>query len=190
MLFSAEIIRVVAERLAFFRQKILIVDPVMIAKGGANLIDHEAVSVMKERLLPMTYLLTPNIPEAEALTGMKIVSLDDMMAAARVLRQSGARNILIKGGHGTEAESVDLLYDGNEFSSFASPRIDTLNTHGTGCTLSSAIATFLAQGEPLPVAVARAKAFITTAIRLALPLGQGHSPVNHFAAARELSSKE
>lgn len=186
MLFSAEIIRVVAERLAFFKQRVLIVDPVMIAKGGASLIDHEAVAALKERLLPMTYLLTPNIPEAEALTGLKIVSVDDMMTVARVLRQTGARNILIKGGHSGGVEATDLLFDGKEFSRFSSPRIDSANTHGTGCTLSSAIASFLAQGNPLPEAVRKAKEFITEAIRLATPLGKGHGPVNHFKAAMQM----
>lgn len=184
MLFSADIIEVVAERLSFFKQKILIVDPVMIAKGGADLIDRIAVTALKERLLPMTYLLTPNIPEAEALTGMKIVSVDDMMAAARVLRQTGARNILIKGGHGGGVEATDLLYDGNEFSRFSLARIDSANTHGTGCTLASAIATFLAQGNPLPEAVRQAKKFTAEAIRLATPLGKGHGPVNHYSAAQ------
>lgn len=183
MLFSAEIIRTVAERLLFFRQKMLIVDPVMIAKGGADLIDHEAVAVMKEQLLPMTYLLTPNIPEAEALSGIRIATVEGMQEAAQLLHELGARNILIKGGHSCGEESVDLLYDGRSFTRFAAPRIDSVNTHGTGCTLSSAIATFLAQGKPLPEAVRKAKAFITMAIRLAEPLGNGHGPVNHFQAA-------
>ena len=191
MLFSADIIKVVAERLAFFRQKILIVDPVMIAKGGANLIDSEAVATLKERLLPLTYLLTPNIPEAEALSGISIDTDADIQTAARILHEAGARNILIKGGHTDGEESVDLLYDGTSFTRFASPRINSANTHGTGCTLSSAIATFLAQGHTLPEAVSQAKNYITESIRLAIPLGKGHGPVNHFKAAmqmRELGS--
>lgn len=190
MLFSADIIRVVAERLAFFQQRILIVDPVMIAKGGASLIDAAVVKALQERLLPDTYLLTPNIPEAEALTGMDIRNEADMAVAARTLHSMGVRNVLLKGGHGTGAEATDLLFDGKEFSRFSSPRIDSANTHGTGCTLSSAIATFLAQGEPLSVAVDRAKEFITKAIRLAAPLGQGHGPVNHLLASREIRLKE
>jgi hydroxymethylpyrimidine kinase/phosphomethylpyrimidine kinase/thiamine-phosphate diphosphorylase len=188
MLFSAEIVTAVAKRLSFFGRKILIVDPVMIAKGGADLIDYDAVDAIKERLLPITYLLTPNIPEAEALTGIRIATQADMQVASQMLHELGARNILIKGGHSGGEESVDLLYDGVSFTRFAAPRIASSNTHGTGCTLASAIATFLAQGNPLPEAVLKAKEFITEAIRLAEPLGKGHGPVNHFKAARELSN--
>jgi len=190
MLFSADIVRAVAERLSSFGKRILIVDPVMIAKGGADLISSLAVDALKNRLLPMTYLLTPNIPEAEALTGMRIVSDEEMRKAARMLQGAGARNILIKGGHADGEESVDLLFENNSFTRFASPRTDTANTHGTGCTLAAAIATFLAQGNPLPEAIRKAKQFITDAIRLAQPLGHGHGPVNHYAAAVEMRLKE
>jgi hydroxymethylpyrimidine kinase/phosphomethylpyrimidine kinase/thiamine-phosphate diphosphorylase len=190
MLFSAEIINTVADRLSSFNKKILVVDPVMIAKGGANLIDTRAVEALKSRLLPMTYLLTPNIPEAETLTGIRIESDADLQIAAQMLHNTGVRNILIKGGHSDGRESVDLLFDGSSFTRFASPRINSNNTHGTGCTLSSAIATFLAQGNPLPEAVRMAKEFITAAIRLAQPLGRGHGPVNHYAAAQEMRLKE
>lgn len=186
MLFSAAIINVIVDRLSFYNKKLLVVDPVMIAKGGADLIGREAVTSLKERLLPLTYLLTPNIPEAEALTGISINTTADMQAAARALHKAGARNILIKGGHAAGEESVDLLFDGNTFSRFASPRIISTNTHGTGCTLSAAIASFLAQGYPLPEAIRKAKQFITAAIRLAEPLGNGHGPVNHYAAADEM----
>ncbi len=190
MLFSADIVHAVAERVSFFRKGILVVDPVMIAKGGADLLDRQAVDALKSRLLPLTYLLTPNIPEAEALTGIEIVTDEDMHKAARMLQKAGAGNVLIKGGHSGGEESVDLLFEGNSFTRFASPRTDTANTHGTGCTLSAAIATFLAQGNPLPEAVGMAKQFITDAIRLAQPLGHGHGPVNHYAAAREMRLKE
>lgn len=189
MLFSADIISVVAERLAFFKKRLLIIDPVMIAKGGADLIDRDAVIALKERLLPMTYLLTPNIPEAEALTGMRIATDTDMETAARFLHAAGACNILIKGGHSTGNKATDLFFDGTAWSRFSSARIASANTHGTGCTLSSAIATFLAQGNPLPEAVRKAKAFISAAIRTATPLGKGHGPVNHFLAARESTAK-
>lgn len=184
MLFSEKIISAVAERLAHYSKKFIVVDPVMIAKGGAALIDRSAVDAFKQKLLPMTYLLTPNIPEAEELTGIIINSVDDMKRSAEMLKKSGCRNILIKGGHGNGLESTDLLFDGVSFKTFSSPRIDSANTHGTGCTLSSAIATFLAQGEPLSIAIAKAKDFITSAIRLATPLGKGHGPVNHLLAAR------
>lgn len=190
MLFSADIINVVAERLAFFKQRILIVDPVMIAKGGAALIDRDAVTALKEHLLPMTYLLTPNIPEAEALTGMSIVTDTDMETAARILQVCGARNILIKGGHSAGEEATDLFFDGSAYRRFSSARIASINTHGTGCTLSSAIATFLAQGNPLPEAIRQAKEFISEAIRTARPFGKGHGPVNHYAAAQEIRLKE
>ena len=190
MLFSADIINVVVDRLSFFGKKILVVDPVMIAKGGSNLIDSQAVDALKARLLPMTYLLTPNIPEAETLTGIRIVTAADMQQAARILHEAGVRNVLIKGGHSDSLEAADLLFDGSSFRRFVSPRINTANTHGTGCTLSAAIASFLAQGNPLPEAVRKAKKFITEAIRLAQPLGKGHGPVNHFLAAQAMRDRE
>lgn len=190
MLFSAEIIAAVAWQLCKYNRKFLVVDPVMIAKGGAKLIDATAVNALVNQLLPLTYLLTPNVPEAEALTGLRITTEADMLVAAEKLFSLGARNVLLKGGHLDSADAVDLLFDGKSAQWLRTRRIATTNSHGTGCTLSSAIAAFLAKGEPLPVAVARAKEFITTAIRLARPLGKGHSPVNHFAASRELLFKE
>lgn len=190
MLFSADIITAVASRLSTCNLKFLLIDPVMIAKGGARLIDATAVNALVNQLLPLTYLLTPNIPEAEALTGMRITAEGDMLAAADRLISMGARHVLLKGGHLDSTDAVDLLFDGKTVQWLRTQRIATTNSHGTGCTLSSAIAAFLANGEPLPVAVERAKAFITTAIRLARPLGKGHSPVNHFAASRELFFKE
>ena len=189
MLFSAEIITAVAAGLSSYNRKFIVVDPVMIAKGGAKLVDTTALNTLVNQLLPMTYLLTPNIPEAEALTGLRITAEADMLAAADRLFSMGARNVLLKGGHLDSPEAVDLLFDGKTAQWLRTCRIATTNSHGTGCTLSSAIAAFLAKGEPLPVAVERAKTFITTAIRLACPLGKGHSPVNHFAASRELFSR-
>lgn len=185
MLHSEETIAVVAERLALHGKRFSIVDPVMVAKGGAALSSPAALRTLKERLLPITYLVTPNIPEAEKLTGLTIGNEEDMAEAARSLHRLGARNVLVKGGHLAEGTAVDILYDGSAFQRFPVPRILTKNTHGTGCTLASAIAAFLARGEPLPTAVARAKEFITHAIRLALPMGKGHGPVNHFLAALE-----
>jgi hydroxymethylpyrimidine kinase/phosphomethylpyrimidine kinase/thiamine-phosphate diphosphorylase len=187
MLYSAEIIEAVAMKLREYRHKIVVVDPVMIAKGGAPLMDRDAVSALCDLLIPATYLLTPNVPEAERLTGRTIAGVAEMEDAARILCTMGARNVLIKGGHLPDGESVDILFDGSGFTRFAAPRILTKNTHGTGCTLASAIATFIAQGLPLPAAVARAKEFITSAIRLARPLGRGHGPVNHYLAAMETS---
>jgi len=186
MLFSVEIIETLAEKLGLYVKRILVLDPVMVAKGGSSLIDAAAVAKLVEKLLPCAYLLTPNIPEAESLTGLTIRDEDDMELVARELHHMGARNVLLKGGHLSGQEATDILFDGKVVRRYAAPRIDTVNTHGTGCTYASAIAAFLAQGEPLPVAVARAKQFVTEAIRLSVPLGSGHGPVNHLAAAQLL----
>lgn len=186
MLHSAETIGVIAEKVVEFRKRILVVDPVMIAKGGSPLMDRGAVSVLKERLIPRTYLLTPNIPEAEKITGMSIIDEEDMQEAARRIYRMGARNVLIKGGHLLAGDAVDILFDGSAFHRFTAPRFLSKNTHGTGCTYASAIAAFLAQGEPLREAISRAKTYITAAIKLGQPLGKGHGPVNHFLAAQEI----
>lgn len=184
MLHTASIISVLAEKLAERQSLIpLVIDPVMVAKGGASLLERDATAVFTEQLLPMAYLLTPNIPEAERLLGRLIRSTDEMEQAARDLNGMGAAHVLIKGGHLSGVESCDILFDGNECHHFSSERIFTSNTHGTGCTYASAIATYLAQGEPLRGAVEKSKEFITAAIRLARPLGKGHSPVNHYLAA-------
>ncbi|RNC72747.1 MAG: bifunctional hydroxymethylpyrimidine kinase/phosphomethylpyrimidine kinase [Desulfuromonadales bacterium] len=185
MLFSAETIAAVAAKLVEYQRRIAVVDPVMVAKGGASLMDRGALTILKERLLPHTYLLTPNIPEAEKLTGMTIADEEGMREAARSIHRMGARNVLVKGGHLLAGDSVDILFDGSAFHRFAAPRILSKNTHGTGCTYASAIATYLAQGEPLREAISRAKQFITAAIRLGQPLGRGHGPVNHLLAALE-----
>lgn len=185
MLFSPENTAVVSERLAHFGIRIIVLDPVMSSKGGLALLEDQALSVLKKRLIPLCYLLTPNVPEAERLTGLTITDAAGMELAARALHLMGARNVLIKGGHLSEGTVTDILFDGAAFSRFTAPRVLTRNTHGTGCTLASAIASFLAQGEPLPGAVLRAKLFITRAIKFAQPLGKGHGPVNHFLAARD-----
>lgn len=145
--------------------------------------------MLKERLFPLAYLVTPNIPEAERLTGASISDEESMREAARRLHRLGARNVLIKGGHLLAGDSVDILFDGAAFHRFASPRILSKNTHGTGCTFSSAIAAYLAQGDPLREAIARAKRYITAAIRLAQPLGRGHGPVNHILAAEDVRDR-
>jgi hydroxymethylpyrimidine kinase/phosphomethylpyrimidine kinase/thiamine-phosphate diphosphorylase len=190
MLYSAKIIGVLADKLAEYRKKIVVVDPVMIAKGGTSLLDPEALALLKGRLFPLTYLLTPNIPEAEKLTGISISGEKGMREAARALCRMGVRNVLVKGGHLPEGMAVDILFDGSAFTSYKTPRLFTRNTHGTGCTLASAIAAFLAQGEPLHQAVASAKEFITSAINLAQPLGKGQGPVNHFLAARKTGARD
>ena len=185
MLFSSENIALVADKLREYDKKIVVVDPVMTAKGGAALMERESLATLRDRLIPLSYLLTPNIPEAEKLTGRAIADEEGMQEAARILCLMGARHVLIKGGHLPEGIALDVLFDGGGFTSFPAPRILTKNTHGTGCTFASAIAAFLAQGEPLRTAVVRAKEFITAAIKLAHPMGKGHGPVNHFLAARE-----
>lgn len=187
MLFSDQIIDRVASTMETHRRPLLVLDPVMLAKGGASLIDKDAVNCLKRRLLPLAYLITPNIPEAERLCGIDIVDEEGMQQAARAIYRMGCRNVLVKGGHLGDGQSVDILFDGSAFIRYPAQRFLTRNTHGTGCTMASAIATFLAQGEPLQVAVSRAKEFITTAIKLSQPLGKGHGPVNHFMAAMEIN---
>jgi hydroxymethylpyrimidine kinase/phosphomethylpyrimidine kinase/thiamine-phosphate diphosphorylase len=187
MLNTPAIISALAERLGECPAILpLVIDPVMIAKGGATLMDRDATFIFSEQLLPQAYLLTPNIPEAERLLGIQIRSEADMEQAARALYALGAANVLIKGGHLSGQHSTDILFDGSECRFFTAERIFTSNTHGTGCSYASAIATFLAQGEPLVGAVEKAKRFITSAIQLARPLGKGHSPVNHYLAAQEI----
>ena len=188
MLQTPAIISALAERLGE-RQLLLplVIDPVMIAKGGAALMERDAIYVFSEQLLPLAYLLTPNIPEAERLLSRTIKTETEMEQAARDLQALGAANVLIKGGHLTGRHSIDILCDGNDCHHFSAERLFTSNTHGTGCTYASAIATYLAQGEPLKSSVEKGKEFITAAIQLARPLGKGHSPVNHFAAARKTS---
>jgi hydroxymethylpyrimidine kinase / phosphomethylpyrimidine kinase / thiamine-phosphate diphosphorylase len=188
MLFSPEVTELVADKLQEFGRKIVVVDPVMTAKGGVSLLARDALVVLKERLIPISYLLTPNIPEAERLTGITIIDEEGMEEAARALHGMGAKNVLIKGGHLPEGVAVDILFDGSGFTRFPVPRILTKNTHGTGCTFSAAIASFLAQGEPLPKAVARAKDFVTLAIRLAQSMGKGRGPVNHYLATKYLKT--
>ena len=186
MLHTPAIISALAENLAEHPTLIpLVIDPVMVAKGGASLMDRDAVQVFNSQLLPLAYLLTPNIPETERLLGVEIRNESEMEQAARQLHALGAANVLLKGGHLTGSHSSDVLFDGSECHVFTSERIFTSNTHGTGCSYASAVSAFLAQGEPLKNAVEKAKQFITAAIRLARPLGKGHSPVNHYLASLE-----
>lgn len=176
---TARAMHAVAEKLAEFHVKNAVIDPVMLAKGGYPLSDPQALETLKWEIVPLAFVLTPNIPEAETLTGSPIETVEDMKHAARLLHEMGARNVLIKGGH-REGDALDLLYDGAEDHFFSAPRLDTKNTHGTGCTLSSAIAANLANGLPLVRAVEEAKEYITMAIAHALPFGKGHGPLNHF----------
>jgi hydroxymethylpyrimidine kinase/phosphomethylpyrimidine kinase/thiamine-phosphate diphosphorylase len=167
------------------RGLLAVVDPVMQAKGGANLLQPEALDTLIARLIPQSYLLTPNLPETEALTGILPTNTDEMIEAGQALQELGARNVLIKGGH-LKGEATDLLLLDHEVHTLRSPRVDNINTHGTGCTLSAAIATFLAQGNPLRRSVELSKRFVTLAIEHAYPLGKGQGPVNHHSAAMQL----
>jgi hydroxymethylpyrimidine kinase/phosphomethylpyrimidine kinase len=152
----------------------------MVAKSGDALLSEEARASLKEILLPMATLVTPNLPEASVLTGFPVHDLESMKEAAKAIRDMGPKYVLIKGGH-LEKEALDVLFDGQKFEAYETPRLATKNTHGTGCTYSAALATFLAQGLPVREAVAEGKRFITRAIRLGLDLGSGHGPTNPYA---------
>ena len=156
-----------------------VVDPVVRSTSGFDLIDDDALAALKSELLPLARLATPNIPEAERITGLRIESEDDMRRAARQMREMGARAVLVKGGHLSAGDAVDLLDDAGEVQLFRAPRIETDATHGTGCTLAAAVAACLARGLNLPEAVGAAKRFVTEAIRRSPQLGRGFSPVNH-----------
>jgi hydroxymethylpyrimidine kinase/phosphomethylpyrimidine kinase/thiamine-phosphate diphosphorylase len=183
MLYATDIVDMVAELLEQ-RGLAAVVDPVMIAKGGAPLLRDEAIAAVRERLLPRTFLLTPNLPEAEALTGMRIGTLAEMAEAGLRLCAMGARHVLIKGGHRDDGDATDLLVSGGHILELPGARIATTSTHGTGCSYAAALATLLAQGNALPIAAQKAKRFIDAAIRNAIPLGKGHGPINHVAGAR------
>jgi hydroxymethylpyrimidine/phosphomethylpyrimidine kinase len=176
---SAEVVEAVARAAAAFRFP-LVVDPVMVSKHGLPLLPEAAAHAVRQHLLPRAALVTPNLPEAEALTGIAIHGIEEMRAAAARIHEMGARAVLIKGGH-LETDATDLLFDGANWREFPAPRIATRHTHGTGCTYSAAITAGLASGLPLGEAVARAKLFIQRAIQTNPGLGQGCGPVNHHA---------
>jgi len=183
MLSNAEIIQAVADRARHYRVERLVVDPVMVAKSGDPLLRPEAREALIEALLPLAYVITPNHHEAQVLTGLEIRTVEDMRRAAVAIHEMGARYVVVKGGHLPEAaDAVDVLYDGQTFTEFDAPRLETPNTHGTGCTFASAIAAELAKGHPVPEAVRIAKAYLTAALRAAvdLQIGHGHGPLNHF----------
>ena len=185
MLFSSRIIQVVAEKIREHGLTDLVVDPVMVAKGGDRLLQEEAVEALRGELLPLAKVVTPNLPEAEVLTQRKIQSQEDARMAAKEMVNMGAKSAVVKGGH-MEGPAIDVLYDGREFRELSSPRIETTSTHGTGCTFASAMAAGLARGLPLEEAFALAKGYVTEAIRSAFPMGGGHGPLNHFHRLWEL----
>ena len=179
MLGNAHIIRAVGRGLRRFRPTKVVLDPVMVAKTGDPLLEDEACDALVEELLPLATVVTPNLPEARRLTGLPSGSEEERLQLARHLSRRGPA-VLVKGGHGEGDEVVDLLLDGDQVHRYSHPRVQTRSTHGTGCTLSSAIAARLASGEELPTAVAGAIEYLQGAIAQAFPLGSGHGPVNHL----------
>jgi hydroxymethylpyrimidine/phosphomethylpyrimidine kinase len=182
MLVGREIVEAAAQGIERFQIPNLVVDPVFVSKGGHRLLAEDAVESLTGLLFPLAELITPNLHEARILSGRDVGSDEGRREAARRLHGMGPRAVLIKGGHGEGQEAEDLLFDGTDFHTYSAPRFDTPHTHGTGCTLSAAIATFLAEDLELVEAVEEAKRFITEAIRLSFPLGAGHGPTNHYAA--------
>ena len=186
MLYSAELIEVVAAQLGALGARNIVLDPVMVAQSGDKLLQDEAIDAIKKHLLPLADVVTPNIPEAQVLLDQRLASLEDMRAGAKALAAFGSQSILIKGGHLSEADSTDLLYLTGEdrFVVLKGKRFETRNNHGTGCTLSSAIASYLARGCGIEAAVQNAKTYISKAISAGAnyKIGHGHGPVHHFYA--------
>ncbi len=189
MLVNGDYMTVIADAYRDYRTVPLVIDPVMIAKGGHSLMEKEAITVMRDVLAPLATVITPNIPEAEALTDVEIVSKDDMLKAAYILREKGSRNVVIKGGHALDEEHAGdlvVLEDGRQIWLNA-PRVNTKETHGTGCTFAACIAAELGKGNTVEGAVRTAKAFILAAIRNELHIGHGHGPTNHWAYRKDHS---
>ena len=178
MVSSAELIEAIAERLTFYGAKNIVVDPVMVATSGSKLLKTDAVSALTEKLLPLAAVATPNIPEAEILSGMTVRTREDMESAAKKIAEENSCAVLLKGGHSL-SDADDILWSGGAAKWFKGKRIDNPNTHGTGCTLSSAIAANLAKGFSLEEAVERAKDYISEALAAMLDLGKGSGPMNH-----------
>ena len=179
MLSSSDIIEAVARRVGGAGIGNLVVDPVMVAKGGDRLLREDAVDALRTLLVPLATLLTPNVPEAEVLTGRVIGDVDGAREAARDIIAMGAGAVVVKGGH-LDGPASDIYYDGDEMKVLTAPRITTTSTHGTGCTFASAIAAGLAKGMGVREAVTEAKRYVTEAIRHAAPIGRGYGPLNHF----------
>jgi hydroxymethylpyrimidine/phosphomethylpyrimidine kinase len=177
---NAAVIEAIAERAERFSFP-LVIDPVMVSKHGASLIDEEAVQVLRRKLLPHAFLITPNVPEAARLAEMEVTDLPTMEKAAAVISRLGAKNVLVKGGH-LKGDPVDVLWTAGENHALPAQRVDTTHTHGTGCVFSAAITARLAKGEDLVTAVKAAKQFITAAIQTSPGLGQGYGPVNMHAS--------
>lgn len=180
MLSNGAIIEAVADRMAHYGIEKYVLDPVMVSESGHELLQPDAIQVLTTKLLPLAEIVTPNAAEAEALSGQAVSDEAGMREAARAIHDLGARHVLVKGGHIEGRDAIDLLYDGSEFETFTAPRIDTPNTHGTGCTYAAAIAANLAKGLGVRDAVGLAKEYVTGAIRHSFDLGKGPGPLNHF----------
>ena len=180
MLANAEIVEVVAKKIKQYGVKKVVVDPVMVAKSGDSLLRKDAQDALIKRLIPLSIVVTPNLMEASVLTGLRVRSVEEMKKAAHRIYELGAKHVVVKGGH-LKGMALDLLYDGEKFEEIKGPRIETKNTHGTGCTFASAIATLLARGDTVSEAVRKAKIFITMAIQSSLSLGKGTGPTNPSA---------
>ncbi len=179
MLSTPICMEIVAKKLYQYLPANIVIDPVMYAKNGCPLMDPNAVDTLIKVIIPYADVLTPNIPEAEKIAGIKISNISDMEKAAKKIFEMGCKNIIVKGGHAT-GNALDVLFDGTQFYHFESHRINTKNTHGTGCTFSSAIASNLALGMNIPKAVEQAKKYVTVAIEHSLAIGKGHGPTHHF----------
>ena len=182
MLSTPICMRAVAGKLRQYKPKNVVIDPVMYAKNGSPLMAPDATDELIAAIIPLADILTPNIPEAEKIAGVTIENTARLEEAARRIHSMGCRNVLVKGGHAVKDTNValDVLFDGKNFYRFEAPRVETKNTHGTGCTYSSAIASNLALGLNMNSAVAAAKEYVTTAIRHSLSIGKGHGPIHHF----------
>ena len=180
MLHSSKIINSVFYELKKFNDIKIVLDPVMVAKNGTKLIDKGAIKNLKKKLLSISYLITPNIPEAEVLTNVKIKDTDDMIIVGKILLKMGAKNVLIKGGHSKASFIEDVLITDRNINIFRNKKIKTKNTHGTGCTLSSAIATFLSCGKPLKKSCELGIKYVNQAIKFNRNYGKGHGPINHL----------
>ena len=184
MLATAAIVEAVAAAIEELGLPNVVVDPVMVSKSGDRLLDDDGIQTLRIELLPRALVVTPNSPEAEVLSGLRISSLDGAREAARRIQGLGSAAVVVKGGHGAGDEIIDLLFDGEKFHEYRTPRLATRHTHGTGCTFASAIAAFLALGFPLPEATGRAQAYVAGAIRHGLAIGHGHGPLDHFWQTR------
>ena len=180
MVSGIELIQAIAKALKSVNPPAVVLDPVMISKSGYHLLKQDAKDALIRYLFPLAEVVTPNIYEAQAITGHDIHNTDDMKTAAVDILNLGAKKVVVKGGHLGKDQATDILYDGREFNKLQSRRVDTKNTHGTGCTFSSAIAANIALGKPFFEAVTLAKAYITGAIEHALSIGKGHGPTHHF----------